>query len=149
MDFLEIFDDEPVQSGTQTDHLTSEEPTREAPVEYLSFFDEDEPVGEDPGQQNLQVCEQMVDSVPQILADGQRPSQSQIRIPNPSGKPLFRISGPSSKTRKTKVRKAFYFSKGTVADRKAWNLDMQLRKSIARQSKSQSDILDLLTPLRI
>lgn len=149
MDFLEFFDDEPVQFGTQTDHLTSEEPTGEAPVEYLSFFDEDEPVGEDPGQQNLQVCEQMVDSVPQILADGQRPSQSQIRIPNPSGKPLFRISGPSSKTRKTKVRKAFYFSKGTVADRKAWNLDMQLRKSIARQSKSQSDILDLLTRLRV
>ena len=140
MDFLEYFDEEVVQPA---DHETSAEPTREAAVEYLSFFDEDEPLG---GED--QICEDMVDSVPQFLGDEQHPAQDQIRVPNPTGKPLFKISGPSNKKGKKRVGKAFYFSRGPVADRKAWNLDMQLRKSIARQSKGQSDLLDLLTRLR-
>ena len=59
---------------------------------------------------------------------------------------LLELAGPNRSVKKRK--KTFYFSRGTSKDRKAWNLDMQLKRSIARRLKAESDILGLLTSLK-
>ena len=126
-DFLAFFDNEPV------------EPDLNEPFnDFLQYFDEPET-----DQQALGQVSQEEDQL-QLVQHNQNVFKVQA---SSDSRKLIKFSG---RRRAAKLKKnTFYFSRGSLKDRKAWNLDMQLKRSIAARLPAESDIMALLTSLKV
>lgn len=126
-DFLSFFDNEPV------------EPNLNEPLnDFLQYFDEPETDQQAAGQ-----VSQEEDQL-QLVQHNQNVFKVQV---SSDARKLIKLTGRQRASKVTKKR--FYYSRGSVKDRKAWNLDMQLKRSIASRLRAESDIMALLTSLRV
>lgn len=108
-------------------------------MDYLDFFEDVSDVG------SSQQIEEATFQGPIATSHDDGKCKLALNVSSPQHE-LVQLRGRGRQP--IKKRKVWYYSKGSPKDRKGWNLDMQLRRSIARRLKQENDILGLLTSLQ-
>ena len=121
-----------------------------AAMDFLSLFD-DEP-GPQPDQQQVQQqqVEQQQHQVQQQLQQHQVQQQLQqhgMQLERSADASAVVVAAPAEE-KVGRRKRAFYNSRGSNVERKAWNLDMQLRRAKKKAVRNENDILNVLAAFK-